>query len=95
MTAGALALLLCVGLTIATVAMSGCGLVQSCTDAGCGDGIELKAPVFEAERDESLTLRACVDVVLGPDTAADGRTTRCAAAPAMRCPVSLSRTAGG
>ena len=54
-------LLLCACLAIAAAVLSGCSLAQSCTEAGCGDGVGLEGPTFEAERGERLTLRACVE----------------------------------
>jgi hypothetical protein len=54
-------LVLCLGAVIAAALTGGCSFSRDCTEAGCDDGVALEAPVFEAGRDEWLTLRACVE----------------------------------
>jgi hypothetical protein len=49
----------CVAVSVALT--SGCSSGQDCTAIGCSDGVALDGTEFRAERDEWLTLRACVE----------------------------------
>jgi hypothetical protein len=62
-------LLLSALLAAAVALASGCSFAQDCTDAGCSDGVGLDRPTFEAERNEWLTLRACVEGECGEQRA--------------------------
>jgi hypothetical protein len=53
--------LLCACLVVVVMSTGGCSLARGCTEAGCSDGVGLEAPEFEADGDEWLTLRACVE----------------------------------